>query len=183
VKAFFTILYYVVALGALGLGLLLVLLQSSLIPGFEVRIVQSGSMEPAISTGSVVVVQAQDTYVVDQVVTFGGVERGSIPTTHRIIGTELIAGELVFITKGDANPEADVDPVVATDIRGRVLLAIPALGYLLDFARQPLGFALLIGLPALLIVVEEAGKIWTAVQAERRRKEGETPHEEPPTVT
>jgi signal peptidase len=171
VKAIFSILYYVVAFGALALGLLLVLLQSSLIPGYEVRIVQSGSMEPAISTGSVVIVKAQTSYKDGDVITFGGEERRSLPTTHRIIGTEIVAGELVFITKGDANAEADVDPIAADTVRGKVLLAIPVLGYLLDFARQPLGFALLIGLPALLIVTEEAGKIWTVIQQERGRKE------------
>lgn len=180
-KTVFSILYYVVALGALALGLLLVLLQSSLIPGYEVRIVQSGSMEPAISTGSVVVVKQETSYSEGQVITFGGQERGSLPTTHRIIGTEIVAGDLVFVTKGDANAEADIDPVAADTVRGRVLLAIPTLGYLLDFARQPLGFALLIGLPALLIVTEEAGKIWTAVQQERGRKE--EAHEEDESTT
>lgn len=183
VKNFFTIFYYVIAALALSLGLLLVLLQSSIIPGFEVRIVQSGSMEPAISTGSVVVVHKLSAYSDGQVVTFGGETRGSIPTTHRIISTEVIEGELVYFTKGDANPEADVDPVKAEDIRGAVTLSLPYLGYLLDFARQPLGFALLIGLPAFLIVFEEAGKIWTAVGDERRRKEDEEVEEAPPTNT
>lgn len=170
-------------MGALALGLLLVLLQSSLIPGYEVRIVQSGSMEPAISTGSVVVLKKMPSYTEGQVITFGGEARGSIPTTHRIIGTEVVGGELVFITKGDANPEADVDPVEASSVRGAVLVTIPALGYLLDFARQPIGFALLIGLPALLIVTEEVGKIWTAVQQQRRPEEEENKDSTPPTTT
>lgn len=182
-KTFFTIFYYTVALGALSVGLLLVLLQSSIVPGFEVRIVQSGSMEPAISTGSVVIVRERGTYTDGQVVTFGGDSRNSIPTTHRIMSTQVIGGELVYITKGDANPEADVDPVPAESIRGAVVLAIPYLGFLLDFARQPLGFALLIGLPALLIVVEEVGKIWSVVGQERRRKEEEVTEDVPPTVT
>jgi signal peptidase len=183
VKTFFSIFYYVVAIGALTLGLLLVLLQTSIIPGFEVRIVQSGSMEPAISTGSVVVVRDLEVYTEGQIVTFGGTTRNSIPTTHRIIGTEVIAGNLVFITKGDANAEADIDPLKPQDIRGAVVLSLPYLGYLLDFARQPLGFALLIGLPALLIVVEEVGKIWAAIGQERRRRDEKTTEDVPPTIT
>ncbi len=170
-KIFFNTFYYLVAFGALSLGLLLVLLQSSIVPGYEVRIVQSGSMEPAISTGNVVVIQKKDSYLVGQVVTFGEQTQNGIPTTHRIISTEVQNGELVYLTKGDANEEVDVDPVSEGDIRGAVWFTIPALGFLLDFARQPAGFALLIGLPAALIIFEEISKIVAAVKQERRKKE------------
>ncbi len=170
-KIFFNTFYYLVAFGALSLGLLLVLLQSSIVPGYEVRIVQSGSMEPAISTGSVVVIQKKDSYLVGQVVTFGEQTQNSIPTTHRIISTEVQDGKLVYLTKGDANEEVDVDQVALSDIRGVVLFTIPALGFLLDFARQPAGFALLIGLPAALIIFEEISKIVAAVREEKRKKE------------
>ena len=174
-KIFFNTFYYLVAFVALSLGLLLVLLQSSIVPGFEVRIVQSGSMEPAISTGSVVVIQKKDAYLVGEVVTFGEQTKNSIPTTHRIVSTEVQNGELVYLTKGDANGEADVDPVTEEDIRGAVWFTIPALGFLLDFARQPAGFALLIGLPATLIIFEEISKIVAAVRQEKRkREEGES---------
>lgn len=170
-KIFFNTFYYLVACGALLLGLLLVLLQSSIVPGYEVRIVQSGSMEPTISTGSVVVIQKRDNYLEDQVVTFGEQTKNSIPTTHRIVSTEVQNGELVYLTKGDVNEEVDVDPVRKENIRGVVLFTIPALGFLLDFARQPAGFALLIGLPAALIIFEEVSKIVAAVRQERRKKE------------
>jgi signal peptidase len=170
VKAFLNIFYYIVAGGALTLGLLLVLLQTSVIPGFQVLIVQSGSMEPAIHTGSVVVLQAKAKYEEGQVVTFGAVAT-KVPTTHRIVGSKIEAGELVFVTKGDANDEVDVELLKPENIRGLVLFSIPVLGYLLDFAKQPMGFALLIGLPAALIIFEEVGKIVEAVKRERRKEE------------
>lgn len=170
-KYIFNIFYYVIATGALSLGLFLVLMQTSIIPGFEVRIVQSGSMEPAISTGSVVVIQKKDTYLEGQVVTFGGQTANSIPTTHRIMSTEVQNGELVYLTKGDANDAVDIESVAVDEIRGLVLFTIPALGFLLDFARQPVGFALLIGLPAALIIFEEVGKIVAAIRQERSKKE------------
>jgi signal peptidase len=139
-------------------------------------------MEPAISTGSVVVIQKKDAYLEGQVVTFGAETSNSIPTTHRIVATEVQEGELVYLTKGDANEERDVEAISKEDVRGVVLFAIPALGYLLDFARQPIGFALLIGVPALVIIFEEASKIMKVVKMERVKREEEREVEaDPPT--
>jgi signal peptidase len=161
-KGFLTVLYYVFVLAVGGLGALLLLVHLEVINGYELRIVQSGSMEPTISTGSLVLVQAQERYAVDDIVTFRTGERDGIPTTHRIVADGLRSGELVYTTKGDANEEADLEPVTQREIIGRVIVSAPYLGYLLDFARQPLGFMLLIVLPALLIVFEEATSLWQA---------------------
>src|SRR6056297_3375596 len=160
------ILYYGLVTAAFALVLLLVIVQTSLIPGYEARIVQSGSMEPAVSTGALVVVREQAQYSVDDVITFT-TSGSDIPTTHRIMSDGLQQGELVYYTKGDANNNQDLEPVTLAQILGRVLISIPYLGYILDFARQPLGFVLLIGVPALMIFVEEAGSI---VREFRNRK-------------
>lgn len=128
-------------------------------------------MEPAISTGSVVVIQKEDAYTEGQVITFGQKTSNSIPTTHRIVATEVQGGELVYLTKGDANEERDIEAISKEDVHGVVLLTIPALGFLLDFARKPVGFALLIGVPALIIVFEEASKIVAAIKMGRAKKE------------
>ena len=171
----FTIFYYTLALMALGFGALLVLMQTDILPKYDVRIVQSGSMEPAISTGSVVIIEARERYRVGDVVTFGGDDaRGQIPTTHRIIEDRLQEGELVFITQGDANDAPDMNPTRPSDIRGAVIFTVPYLGYLLDFARQPLGFALLIGIPAAFIVIEESSNIYRALRGRPEEDEEES---------
>ena len=170
-KALFTTGYYILAAAALLIGLFLGLLHFDLLPGYEIRIVQSGSMEPELLTGSVVLIQPRDRYEVGDIITFGQETSRSIPTTHRIIGDNIIGGELAYITKGDANEEADIEPVRLREVRGKVLFGIPYLGYLLDFARQPLGFALLIGIPAFLIVVEEVSSIYQAIYGRRETKE------------
>jgi signal peptidase I len=128
------------------------------IGSFDVRIVQSGSMEPTIPTGSVVFVRREGTYAVGDVITFRG--GSSIPTTHRIVGSETHADETAFMTKGDANEDPDTNPVHVRDIMGKVLWSAPYVGFIIDFARKPLGFALLIVLPALLVILDEAEKIW-----------------------
>lgn len=165
-----TIGYYLLIAIALLIGVFLSALHFNFLPGYELRIVQSGSMEPALPIGSVVLIQPSERYAVDDIVTFGGDARGSIPTTHRIVGDTIINGELAYITKGDANEEVDVNQVRPGEIRGKVVLTILYLGFLLDFARQPLGFTLLIGIPAFLIVVEEVSNLYQAIRERTRRK-------------
>src|SRR4030042_2862727 len=55
------------------------------IGGIKLFTVQSGSMEPAIKAGSMVVVKAQSDYQIKDVVTFRGQENQQKTTTHRII--------------------------------------------------------------------------------------------------
>ncbi|MBL8158584.1 signal peptidase I [bacterium] len=147
------------------------------IPGnIELKIVKSGSMEPTIPTGSLVIVKPMQSYGIDDVITFGADTKTEIPTTHRIIGYESDAeGRSVFRTKGDANEDQDANPVPRGEVIGKVVFHLPYVGFVLDFARQPLGFALLIGVPAALVIVEEVLTITKEVKAAlvRRRKKEE----------
>lgn len=144
------------------------------IPGnIEVKIVKSGSMEPTILTGSIVVVKPQASYAVGDVVTFGEDTARQIPTTHRIIAASGSGSALSFQTKGDANEEADPQSVFPRDIIGKVVLAAPYAGYILDFARQPLGFTLMIGIPAGIIVLDELMKIFAEVRRMRGKRRDE----------
>lgn len=136
----------------------------------ELRIVESGSMEPAIMTGALVVIRPTASYAVGDVITFE--ERGAdVPTTHRIVEERQENGRTVFVTKGDANEEADPRVVTSRQILGAVAFDVPRVGFVLDFARQPIGFLLLIVLPALLIVLSEIEKIWREVRARGRHEE------------
>lgn len=144
------------------------------IPGnIEVKIVKSGSMEPAIKTGGVVVIRPMETYVVGDVITFGEDTARSAPTTHRIVSIRKEGGSTFFETKGDANEEADPREVREADVIGKVIFSAPYAGFVLDFARQPLGFVLLIGVPALLVIFDEATAIWHEVKRIARRRRGD----------
>lgn len=128
--------------------------QASGIAGYQIRIVQSGSMEPALKTGSLVLIIETERYTVGDIITF--TTRGeTVPTTHRVIEEQLLDGELAYLTKGDANEEADLEPVQQSRVLGKVAFGIPYLGYLIDFARQPIGFVLLVVLPGVFVVFEE----------------------------
>lgn len=144
------------------------------IPGnVEVKIVKSGSMEPTIPTGSVVVVAPAASYAAGDIVTFGRDTRTEIPTTHRILSVSGEGSAQTFVTKGDANEEQDPRPVARSEVLGKVWLHVPYMGYILDFARQPWGFTFMIGIPAALIILDEVFRIGREVTALRRRKRDE----------
>lgn len=148
--------------------LLALLLLGSIIPffGYQIRIVQSGSMAPTLPMGSALVVRATDTYNVDDIVTFqryGDAEA----TTHRIVDSTPDEDEgVMFTMQGDANNVTDQRPVAPREIVGKVEFHIPYLGFVLDFIRQPLGFIIIIGLPALWIFYEQISKIVREVKKE-----------------
>lgn len=139
----------------------------------EIKIVKSGSMEPSIKTGSIVVIKPASLYSVGDVITFGEDSPSSYPTTHRIVSTSEVQGETLYQVKGDANEEADPTPVGESDVIGKVIFTMPNAGYLLDFARQPIGFILLIAFPAALVILNELIDIGKEIQrVMRRRKSG-----------
>lgn len=79
---------------------------------------KSGSMEPAIPTGSVALVRevpAADVHVGDVVT----VDRpGDIPVTHRVVDTDPGAdGTTVLTLKGDANAASDPSPYRVRAVR------------------------------------------------------------------
>lgn len=140
----------------------------------QVKIVQSGSMEPVIRTGSLVLIKPQSNYQVGEIVTFGKDTKVDVPTTHRIIDSRAVNGNLLFTTKGDANEDKDVEEVKAKDIIGKVLFSLPFVGYLIDFAKKPIGFFLLIGIPALYIITDELYKMIKEIKKIKKKKEKES---------
>jgi len=155
----FKIGYYALLLLIVIIAGLLIISVFPLAGNYEFMVVQSGSMEPAVKVGSVVVVRPVNEYEVGDIVTFKFSSDG-FPLTHRIHDVEVVEGRVQYITKGDANEEPDRRRVTKRNIIGKVLLDIPYIGYVVSFAQKPLGFALVIILPALIIVVDEVRKIY-----------------------
>lgn len=176
-KLFFNIVYYLFVTAILGVVLLIL---SSMFPIFgdlKIKIVKSGSMEPAIKTGAIVVIKPTTPYLVGDVITFGQDTKTQIPTTHRIVGVGGEGPLKVFTTKGDANDAEDPTPTRLSEVRGKVLFSVPYLGFILDFAKKPIGFALLVGLPALLIIFDEIMKIIREVKSLKRKRQNDISNE------
>lgn len=142
--------------------------------GVSVKIVKSGSMEPAIQTGSIVVLRPAASYAVGDIITFGEDSKLRVPTTHRIVAIEGEGSAMQFRTKGDANEEADPQLVPRASVLGKVYGWVPYAGYVIDFARTPWGFTGLIGVPAAFIIIDESvvlfGELGTLVGFRRNRK-------------
>ena len=93
--------------------------------GYEIFNVVSGSMEPAIPTGSAVYVQPAEP---------SGLEKGDViafysndsVVMHRVVENRQIDG--VLTTKGDANAGEDFGEVSYDDVIGKVIRHIPVLG-------------------------------------------------------
>jgi signal peptidase len=166
-KILSTILYTVFI--AIVVGIAGLLLGTMLpIPGnIEVKIVKSGSMEPVLPTGSLIFVKRATFYTKGDIVTFGKDTKTDIPTTHRIIA---VNDDGTFTTKGDANEEEDQVRVAPKDVIGEVIFHVPGAGFVLDFARQPIGFTLLVAIPAGLVIVEEILTIVSEAKKWMRRR-------------
>ncbi|MDY6916475.1 MAG: signal peptidase I [Chloroflexota bacterium] len=139
--------------------------------GWHIDIVYGGSMEPAIHLGSLVLIQPVDPRAVKvgDVITYRSSAESGMVTTHRVV--EVVNdGSLSFRTKGDANEDPDAYAVPAENVVGSVWLSIPYAGYAMDFIRTPLGFGLLIGIPAALIVGMELKNIVVAVKDLRQKR-------------
>jgi len=121
--------------------------------GYEILIVQSGSMEPSCPVGSLVYIKPVDAAELKtgDIITFelGGGLRG----THRITAVTEENGSLAFRTKGDANDMEDSNPVAPKDIVGKVTLTIPKLGYLVTYIQNPPGTYVTICAAAFLLLL------------------------------
>ena len=89
----------------------------------------SGSMEPKISKGDIVVIEKIKDYSKIRVGDVAAFKKESKVIVHRIIKISKEQDYYVFITKGDANDAQDSYPVYEKEIIGVVRVKIKYLGY------------------------------------------------------
>ena len=160
-KIFLNITYWVIVLSALFFSFLLISTKKTTPFKLQAFTVNSGSMEPAIKTGSVVFVWPSNVYTKGDVITYTATANSDIVNsktyTHRVVGyNKTLKG---LITKGDANNATDSGVVTTKNIIGKVILTIPYLGYLVSFIQTQMGFILLVIFPLTLIVYHELSNI------------------------
>lgn len=98
--------------------------------------VTSGSMEPTIATGSVVLVnKTQKQVETGDVITFLS---GQQAVTHRVIAVEATESGPLYTTQGDANNAIDPGQRTPDQIVGKVLFGIPLIGTLILFVQNHL---------------------------------------------
>jgi signal peptidase len=169
-KIIFKIIYYIFGAFIVLVAVLLIISVFPVTGNIKFMIVQSGSMEPSIKTGSLVMVKPESDYKIGDVITFGPVSKTKAPTSHRIQDIKVNEGNVVYITKGDANENTDAREVQKKEVLGKVVFSIPYLGYVVTFAKQPLGFALIIITPALIIIFDEVKKVYAEIKKIKKEK-------------
>lgn len=122
--------------------------------GIEILAVTSGSMEPAISVGSVVYAQPVSFTDIQEgdIITFH-LEKSSTKVTHRVVKKEE-ALQCVS-TKGDANEEPDARPVEYQNIEGVVRCTIPYLGRIAILLNEVYGKVILVSIFLMFLALEE----------------------------
>ncbi|HKT84020.1 MAG TPA: signal peptidase I [Solirubrobacterales bacterium] len=124
--------------------------------------VLTGSMEPTIAAGDVVIderISPLDARVGD-VVTFRDPEDQGRQLTHRVKSIRRRGSHLWFVTQGDANNTVEHWRIAADGQLGRVLYTVPWVGHVAVLTKTPLGLALLAIVPVLLLGLDELLKIW-----------------------
>ena len=120
--------------------------------GYKPFIVLSGSMEPEIMPGDLIITKNIDPkdIAVGDVISFR--KDKTTVVSHRV--TEVLTEDgLAFLTKGDANIGADAGSVLPEDIEGTYLLRIGGLGNLALFLQTPVGLLVFVIIPFGLFIL------------------------------
>lgn len=120
--------------------------------GYTPLIIQSGSMEPAIHVGDLVLVKKADAETLQagetdgDIIAFRYTSNDSV-IIHRIVAADNTGDSLLFTTKGDANNTVDCEQVQANQIVGIHVLRLQGLGDFAMFLQTPLGIICILLLP------------------------------------
>ncbi|MCG1021657.1 signal peptidase I SipW [Sutcliffiella horikoshii] len=122
--------------------------------GYQIKTVLSGSMEPTFQTGSVIAVQKLENptdLTVGDVITFQ--ESRDVLVTHRIIDVNTSNEGVLYKTKGDNNNFEDTNPVLSQNVVAVYSgFTLPKFGYFLNYATSPIGTAILLIIPGLILL-------------------------------
>lgn len=143
-----------------------------LLYGISPYVVQSGSMEPVIQTGSLAFIEKvnEKSLKKGDIICFQS--SPSTVTTHRIYS---IAKDGTITTKGDANRITDPKPVNPKNIIGKYRFSVPLLGYGSAWikTKQGLivcGMILVFNAMISLILSEDSSEKKAADEQQERRK-------------
>ena len=143
------------------IGVILALIPLSLprFLGYETYNIVSGSMEPELPVGSMVLVKEADPYSIEEgdIIAFNS---NATVVTHRVVYNNQF--EKKFITKGDANADEDINPVQYNELIGIVDRHYPVMGAVGNYLTTGSGKLLILEIlvcSMLLFVVSSQIKI------------------------
>ena len=150
--------------------------------GYSLFKVTTGSMEPTIPVGALLVTKNEpiDTVEINEIVSFFSKEaymKGRI-ITHRVVASEESAtGQVMLTTRGDANTSTDIHRVDESNYIGKVIWSSDKenlLAKLISFLSQGMGFFTCIAIPAVLISVSIFKNCISEITSDIKRLEEES---------
>ena len=154
---------------ALVVGAVLVLL----VFDYHPMVVRSGSMEPSLGIGDIVLVQhvPASRLEVGDIATFDVADDGG--TTHRVMTISEVEGALVVETRGDANDTGEVWSIGAGDDVGVVVRRVPRAGIAVSWLDSTPARPYLV---PVALVIAAAVIAWPIVQGRPSRSGGSASH-------
>lgn len=141
--------------------------KTDLLPNIKSFVIVSGSMEPAVPTGSIIYTLQNNFYSKGDVIAFSKDDK---TISHRVLGVSTIGNEIYYTTKGDANNSKDADMVSRSEVVGRTFFYVPYLGKIVMAFKTPTGFFIGIVLPALIFVLIELWNIKKEIEKITERR-------------
>lgn len=139
--------------------------------GYSIFRVSTGSMEPELMVGDVILTKEVDdvnSLKVGEVITYRGTigEYADMLITHQIVKAPYVEnGTTYVVTKGIAN-EIEDSPVPVDKITGKLVCKIPFLDMIYSFFLTPWGLLTAI----LLILLAFAGEFWNIYKLSHSEK-------------
>ena len=144
--------------------------------GFSFLQVATGSMEPTIETGTMIVVRQTDAAAikVGDVICFYSSDPTihGIPNTHRVVRIEEENGRTAFITMGDAIGVEDPYPVYPEQLIGKYVRGI-AVHNITQVMHSPYFFFFALLVPLMAVIFVEVLRVKKSAE-EKREKTNET---------
>ena len=127
--------------------------------GYRPLVVYSGSMSPAIRTGAIAIVKPAnpESLVVGDVISVALEGQGHL-ITHRVLAIQMVDGQTVFQTKGDANRFPDPQPFIVKHSVGKVVLDVPWIGYAIVYGSSPLARSAIVALLLYVVLTRKSRK-------------------------
>ena len=164
--------------------------------GCSVFHVVSGSMEPEIPVGALIISQKTEIEDIEvgDIISFRSLEsymQGSI-VTHRVVEIHKKDGELALVTQGDANNSMDAYYVTRDNLVGRIIYHTPDGNFitsLYGFLTNKAGFFVIVIVPVILLTAtimqdnmkkirREIKRMKREIEAEQLDDENDTANEE-----
>jgi signal peptidase I len=153
-----------------GTGLVLAV-TAPMAVGLRPLTVLTGSMQPTIKPGDMIVdepVSASQIRVGD-IVTYRE-PHGTRTITHRVRSVSISQGQTHVVTKGDANHTVEKWQVPDTGEVGRVVYAVPKLGYPITWSHTRNGRLALVSIPAFVLAIWALLRIWRSDEEQETEK-------------